>query len=114
MSTAPNTFVSEAFENALATFKSRLTEKELEHFRETRLQDVKIQIKHIQDDRENLKQNQNMTRLSSFLEAMEQFGKIVDVFLNASPFVAFVWGPLKFMLMVVDLLFPSTMLGEHR
>lgn len=100
MSTHTTSFVSEAFETALTGFKSRLTDKELKDFQGTKVEDIKYEIQRIQDGHENLKQNMNMNRIKSFLEAMEQFGKILDVFLNASQFVAFVWGPLKFMLMV--------------
>lgn len=100
MSTNSTSLVSEAFETALAGFKRRLTDKELKDFEGTRVEDIKYEIQRIQDGHENLKQNMNMNRIKSFLEAMEQFGKILDVFLNASQFVAFVWGPLKFMLMV--------------
>lgn len=41
-----------------------------------------------------------MEGLAKFLEGMEAHGKIVDVFLNASLTVAFVWGPIKFLLQV--------------
>lgn len=91
---------SQAFEEGLVNFKKRLSKKELEDFQGTKLEDLKITINRIQEGQENVKQNMDMTRVGSFLEAMEQFGKILDVFLNASPFVAFVWGPMKFMLMV--------------
>jgi hypothetical protein len=92
---------SQAFEEGLVNFKKRLSKKELEDFEGTKLEDLKITINRIQEGQENVKQNMDMTRVGSFLEAMEQFGKILDVFLNASPFVAFVWGPMKFMLMVM-------------
>jgi len=32
-----------------------------------------------------------MTRLMGFLEAMETYGKTIDVFVNVSNFVAFTW-----------------------
>lgn len=41
-----------------------------------------------------------MGRLNSFVEAMNQFGKVIEVFGNTNIFVAFVWGPLKFILQV--------------
>jgi len=31
---------------------------------------------------------------------MTQFGTVVEVFLNTSEILAFVWGPLKFLLLV--------------
>jgi len=44
----------------------------------------------------------NLTRIQAFLEGMEQFGKIIDIFPNTSPVVAFVWGPVKFQLQVAS------------
>jgi cell fate (sporulation/competence/biofilm development) regulator YlbF (YheA/YmcA/DUF963 family) len=46
------------------------------------------------------KEMMNFTRIQSFLEAMKQFGAVVEVFLNTTEFLAFVWGPLKFLLQV--------------
>ena len=42
----------------------------------------------------------NLSRILGFLEAMNQFGKVVEVFLNTSDILAFVWGPVKFILLV--------------
>ncbi|KAJ4407348.1 hypothetical protein N0V91_003932 [Didymella pomorum] len=33
---------------------------------------------------------------------MDQFGKVIEVFLNAHQFVAFVWGPMKFLLVTAS------------
>ncbi|KAF5645873.1 heterokaryon incompatibility protein het-E-1 [Fusarium tjaetaba] len=41
-----------------------------------------------------------LTRIQKFLHAMEHVEKLVTVFLNASDFVAFIWGPIKLALMV--------------
>jgi hypothetical protein len=42
----------------------------------------------------------HMGRIRSFLEAMEQFGRMIEVFLNVNNFLAFVWGPIKALLLV--------------
>lgn len=42
----------------------------------------------------------NLTRIQRFLEGMEQLGKVIDIFLNTSEVLAFVWGPIKFLLLV--------------
>lgn len=44
--------------------------------------------------------NMGMRRIQKFLEGMEGLGKIIDVFLNTSGMVAFIWGPIKFLLLV--------------
>jgi molecular chaperone GrpE (heat shock protein) len=90
----------DTFEAILSDFKKRLTPKELEDFQITTLQDVRETALRIQRDQEIVKKMMNMTRIESFLEAMDQFSKVIEVFLNASMFVAFIWGPLKFILQV--------------
>lgn len=84
----------------LASFKKRLTPKEQDDFQFATLGEVRAVIASIQTEQEALKAMMNMTRIQSFLEGMEQFGKVIEVFLNASNFVAFIWGPVKFLLLV--------------
>jgi hypothetical protein len=90
----------DTFEGILADFKQRLTQKELDSFQFVTLDDVRATALQIQREQDELKNMKNMARLQSFLEAMDQFGKVIEVFVNASNFVAFVWGPLKFILLV--------------
>lgn len=102
------TSTSATFDAVLADFKKRLTPKELETFQITTLKDVKETALRIQNEQDNLRTMLNLARLESFLEAMEQFGKVIDVFVNVSNFVAFVWGPMKFVLQVKrHISFPS-------
>ncbi|KAF2096252.1 C2H2 domain-containing protein [Rhizodiscina lignyota] len=90
--------LKDSFDTALTKFKTRLTPKELKDFEFTTLEDVQTTAIQIQKTQEVTRTNMNMTRIKSFLEAMEQFGSIVEVFLNANEFIAFIWGPMKFML----------------
>jgi hypothetical protein len=92
-----------SFEVILADFKKNLTPGEVQDFQFVTLNDVRETALRIQKDQENLKTLMNMARLESFLEAMKQFGKVIEVFGNSSIFVAFVWGPLKFILQVIFL-----------
>ena len=94
-----------SFETILADFKKNLTAGERQDFQFVTLNDVRETALRIQKDQESLKTMMNMTRLESFLEAMNQFGRVVEVFGNANIFVAFVWGPMKFILQVI-ILFP--------
>jgi hypothetical protein len=92
--------VEDTFRATLSSFKKRLTSKEQDDFSFSTLEDVRKEIARIQSEQGNEKAMMNMTRLQSFLEAMDQFGKVIEVFLNTSQFVAFIWGPLKFILQV--------------
>jgi hypothetical protein len=88
------------FKTALAKFRARLTVEEEAKFQVTSVDDVKMVILAVQVDQRKRRAVRNLTRVKRFLEAMEQFGKIIEVFVNASDFVAFVWGPVKLLLLV--------------
>lgn len=90
----------DGFRTILTAFKKRLTPKEEEDFQFATLQDVHNAINRIQKEQAARYEMMNMARIQSFLEGMDQFGKVIEVFLNTSEFVAFVWGPLKFVLQV--------------
>ena len=94
------TSIEDTFRATLSNFKKRLTPKEQDDFSFSTLEDVHKEIDRIQSEHGSQKMMMNMTRLQSFLEAMDQFGKVIEVFVNASEFVAFIWGPLKFILQV--------------
>jgi hypothetical protein len=88
------------FEAILDNFKKDLTAKQRDDFEFMNLHDVRDTALRIQKGQENLKTMMNMARLESFLEAMTQFGEVLGIFANSNIFVAFVWGPLKFILQV--------------
>lgn len=91
-----------SFEATLLDFKKRLTLKEQNDFQFTTLDGVKRELARIQKEQQDLKTMMNMSRIQSFLEGMNELGKVIEVFLNASNFVAFVWGPVKFLLQVAS------------
>ena len=88
------------FDTTLADFKKRLTSKELEEFKFTTLDEVRILIARVQREQESLRTMLDMSRIQSFLEAMTEFGKVIETFLNVSNYIAFVWGPMKFLIQV--------------
>ena len=107
-----------AFRKALDDFQFSLAQNDRDLFKYTTLADLQRSILEIQSKHASERKMKNMARLNSFLEAMEQYGKVIEVFLNASEFVAFVWvsvyfpmhkdklirvlqGPAKFLLQVV-------------
>ncbi|KAF2181728.1 hypothetical protein K469DRAFT_691815 [Zopfia rhizophila CBS 207.26] len=92
------TSTSNAFQTALEKFKRRLSKEELKSVEQTSYEDVVRELGRIQMEQEQLKSMLNLARIETFLEAGYQYGKILEVFLNASPVVCFVWGPLKLLL----------------
>ena len=89
------------FRSALIKFRARLSGPQIEEFQKASYEKLCQEIMRLQYQQENEKKMRNMSRLSSFLEAMNQFSKVIEVFLNVSDAVAFVWGPIKFLLLVL-------------
>ncbi|KAF8247263.1 hypothetical protein K440DRAFT_601451 [Wilcoxina mikolae CBS 423.85] len=79
------------FSLVLSRFKLSLTTDEAKDFQFTSLRDVEDVIENIQEKQKATKMIRNVNRLKPFLDAMDQYGKVVEVFLNMSGVVAFVW-----------------------
>jgi hypothetical protein len=99
--TSTNRIPSKAFKAALNKFQARLTGTQISQFRDTDYDQLCRVIDHIQREQEIKKEMRNLNRIQSCLEAMHQFGKTVEVFLNAVDVLAFIWGPIKFILLVL-------------
>lgn len=85
------------FELALEDFKkdAQLCPDELKDFRFADLNSLRSAIKRIQAEQEAKRRMRNMKRLEPFLQTMEQYGQTVDVFVNTSEILAFVWVSLR-------------------
>lgn len=80
---------SALFQKALDDFKSDLSQAEQDEITYTTLPALKKCILSIQN--KHAKNNKNLTRLLRFLELMEQYSKVIEVFLNTSAILCFVW-----------------------
>lgn len=84
------------FREALERFKrDHLKQTEKEHFQWTDLASLKTTITDIQAEQASKNKMRNWGRLKAFLEGMEQYEKLIEVFLNASDFLAFVWVSIR-------------------
>ncbi|KAK2745994.1 hypothetical protein FQN55_005816 [Onygenales sp. PD_40] len=103
------------FQRALDKIKSQLSEEEKAEFTNTKLEDVRQAAYRIQLEHGGPKEMKTMIRIQGFLEAMEQYGKVIEVFLNSSIMVGFIWGPIKFVLLIAGTWAESldTLLGAY-
>lgn len=81
----------DSFERALRNFKSTLSPETAHQFSICSLQDVQTICMDIQREQGQKGCLRKMKRIEGFIEAMDQLGKTIDVFLNANEFVCFVW-----------------------
>ena len=79
------------FQQALDDFRKGLREDDRNQIMYTTLDDLQRCILDIQNKHNTARRSRNMGRLKPFLEAMEQYGKVIEVFLNASQILCFVW-----------------------
>ena len=84
------TGTNSAFNRALKRFKDHLSPAEQDEFGGTSLKDVQKTIDRIQQTQGSERKMRNLTRIKAFLEAMDQYGKVVEVFVNVNV-IAFVW-----------------------
>ncbi|KAL0253341.1 hypothetical protein SLS55_010317 [Diplodia seriata] len=90
------------FQQRLQEFKQDLSPDQEENFKFTTLDDLKRLVHSIQEEQTRSRRLTNLRRLAPFLEAMEQFDKVVQIFLNAADLLACIWGPMKFLLLATQ------------
>ncbi|RAR00183.1 C2H2 domain-containing protein [Stemphylium lycopersici] len=91
-----------AFTQAITKFRARLKGQDLVNFKNTTFDELCKEILKLQREQERRGTVMNLSRIQSFLEAMNQFGKVIEIFLNVSEAVAFIWGPMKFLLLTAS------------
>ena len=92
--------LDDIFQNAITSFEAALTEKQRREFQGCSLKDVEDTIRGIESRLASQRKQRNMRRIAKFVEGMSQLGKVIEVFVNCDVTVAFVWGPIKFVLLV--------------
>ncbi|KAF0324633.1 vegetative incompatibility protein HET-E-1 [Colletotrichum asianum] len=90
------------FDDALNKFKAELNNKEKQYFEISSADEFCHKLDAFQTKLHNGRRQQNLTKLRGFIEAMSQFGKVIDVFCQTSEVLAFIWGPWKLLLLIGD------------
>ena len=75
----------------LQSFVETLTDEQKNEFEFSTLEDFQSAIVVIQNRQSSVRKMRNLARLRCFLEAMDQYGKVIEVFVNASEVVCFIW-----------------------
>lgn len=86
----------DSFQRALRTFKNSLSPDLAKEFSIGSLQDVQTVCMKIQEEQGQDGCLRGLKRIESFIEAMDQLGKSIEVFVNASELVCFVWVSFPF------------------
>jgi hypothetical protein len=75
----------------LQSFVETLTDEQKNEFEFSTLEDFQGALVAIQNRQSSVRKMRNLARLRCFVEAMDQYGKVIEVFVNASELVCFIW-----------------------
>jgi hypothetical protein len=90
------------FSSVFLSFKETFPQHYIDEFQEIKsLGDLNHAIQAIEKQQANRRCLRNMQKVRPFLNALEQYSQVIEVFVNAKPdMLAFIWGPIKFCLQV--------------
>jgi hypothetical protein len=86
--------------DAFERFASTVTPDDSRMFHDTNLQGVRDEALKIEKQLRARRTQRNMRRLEPFLRGMEHYSKVMEVLCNGTPYLSWVWAPVKLMLMV--------------
>ena len=85
--------MNEQFRRALDAFKKKagLTSEELQYFQFSSFDDVLTTLNSVQKEQSKKKTLVYMRRIDPFLKTIAEYGKVIEIFVNTSEILAFVW-----------------------
>ena len=78
-------------EKLLSRFKNDLTKDEQDEIENVSVEDLHGAIIKIQERQKGTKTYRNLKRIEPFVTGMTEYGRVIAVFANAVPTVAYVW-----------------------
>jgi hypothetical protein len=91
-------------QNAFERFAGTVTPDDQRLLNNTTLQDVREEADDIERQFRARRTLRHMARLEPFLRGIEHYSKVVEVLCNGTPYLSWIWAPVKLMLMVSHLL----------
>jgi hypothetical protein len=97
---APSAQARLTLQDAFERFASTVAPDDKRLFHNTQLKDVRDEAMRIERQLRARRTQKNMARLDPFLRGMEHYSKVVEVLCNGTPFLPWIWAPVKLMLTV--------------
>ncbi|KAH3951684.1 hypothetical protein HBI56_079460 [Parastagonospora nodorum] len=97
---APSAQARLTLQDAFERFASTVTPDDRRLFHNTELKDVRDEAMRIERQLRARRMQRNMARLDPFLRGMEHYSKVVEVLCNGTPYLSWIWAPVKLMLMI--------------
>jgi hypothetical protein len=100
---APHTPSAQArltLQDAFDRFARSVSQDDRRTFQNTELQDVRDEALKIERQLRARRTQRNMARLEPFLLGLEHYSKVIEVLCNGTPYLSWIWAPVKLMLSV--------------
>ncbi|RMZ72474.1 hypothetical protein GMOD_00007468 [Pyrenophora seminiperda CCB06] len=97
---APSAQARLTLQDAFERFASTVTPDDKRLFHNTQLKHVRDEAMQIERQLCARNMHKNMARLDPFLQGMEHYSKVVEVLCNGTPYLPWIWAPVKLMLTI--------------
>lgn len=98
--TGPSAQARLTLQDAFERFAATVTPDDQRVFNDTKLKDVRDEAIKIERQLRARRTQRNMARLEPFLRGLEHYSKVLEVLCNGTPYLSWIWAPVKLMLMV--------------
>ena len=100
MATTQSVVLPSSFDVALRRLNDEVSLDDRRSFNLTAMQDVWDSAKQIERQLGQRRSLIGFQRIRPFLEGIEQYSKVIGVLCNQTPYLPFIWAPIKLMLQV--------------
>ena len=99
-SSPPNNTMVSRFSRILDSFKTHLSQEDVDRFKVATFNDLKSAVRDIQTEQAGRKSLRNLNKIRPYLDGLEQYAAVIEVFVNSKPdILAFIWvGCSKFII----------------
>ncbi|KAM0794096.1 hypothetical protein BDR22DRAFT_815754 [Usnea florida] len=102
MSSVPGATAPVSFENAFDRLREVVSKDDARSFHSTRMEDVWTTAKAIERHLESRRSLRGFHRIQPFLAGIEQYSKVVEVLCNGTPYLPYLWAPIKLLLQIAQ------------
>ena len=85
---------------SIIDFRNKIPGTQVAAFSNTTYAELCNTLIEMQEKQESRLETMNLARIQYCLTVMQQFTHVIEIFLNVSDAVAYIWGPMKYLLLV--------------
>ncbi|KAF8865135.1 hypothetical protein BDZ45DRAFT_474377 [Acephala macrosclerotiorum] len=92
----------DAIAEAFTKLGQSISHEDARTFESTRLEDVWKAVREIENTQRQRQSAQNLRRVEPLLKGIEKYAKVIEVLCNGTPFMPYVWAPIKLMIQLAS------------